>query len=758
LGNARDEVLEVDTLTDVPRPRVFEVETGGKTLKIETGRLARQAGGSVLVTYGNTVVLVTVTASKEPRGDLGFFPLTVDYEERQYALGKIPGNFFRREGRPTEKAILAARLTDRPIRPLFPEGFYHEVQVIVTVLSADHDHPFEIAGLIGASTALSISDIPFHGPVGACVVGRVDGELVINPTAEQMEASDLHLTVAGTRDAVTMVEAGANEVPESVILDAIMLGHQEIRKLVDFIEGVAQEVGKPKMEFTPIKPPEEIEELVRKMATDEIRRAVLNPDKLSREADLDALYSRIKEELLETYPEEEWAIDQCLEKVTKEEVRRLIIEESIRPDGRCPTDIRPITCEVGVLPRAHGAGLFTRGQTQVLTVATLGTVGDVQFLDSLEATEFKRYIHHYNFPPYSVGEVRRLRAPGRREIGHGALAERALEPMLPDEDDFPYTIRLVSEVLESNGSTSMASVCGSTLALMDAGVPIKEPVAGVAMGLIKEGDKVVVLTDIQGMEDFLGDMDFKVAGTRNGVNALQMDIKIGGVGRDILERALAQAREARLFILDKMLQTIPAPRESLSPYAPRIITLHIDPDKIRDVIGPGGKTIHKIIQETDAQIDIEDDGTIFIATTDEEKGQRAVEMIQELVRDVEVGEIYLGTVQRIMTFGAFVEILPGKEGLVHISELTEGRVPTVEDVLKVGDKILVKVTEIDDLGRINLSRKHALRERKNGEAEETRQLAGLDKSNGEPPQPQPAKAQKIKPRHRRPPQKRRRRK
>ncbi len=687
---------------------VFELELAGRKLSIETGRIAQLADAAVLVRYGDTVVLVTACASAEPKEGIDFFPLSVDYEERLYAVGKIPGGFIKREGRPTEKAILSARLIDRPIRPLFPHGYRNDVQVVATVLSVDQDNLPEIAAMIGSSAALSISTIPFQGPTGSVLVGRVDGELILNPNNEEREKSDLHLVVSGTRDAVMMVEAGAKEVPEDVMLEAIMFAHENIKKIVAFIEEIVAKVGKEKKEYTVFKPEEEIEAAVREYATQKTLDAIRTPDKLERQEKIDAVKVETLEHFAEIFPEKEKDIDEVLYDILKEQVRKLITEEGIRPDDRKLDEIRPISCEVGILPRVHGSGLFTRGQTQVLTIATLGALGDVQILDGLTDEETKRYMHHYNFPPYSVGETRFMRGPGRREIGHGALAERALEPMIPTEEEFPYTIRLVSEVVSSNGSTSQGSVCGSTLALMDAGVPIKAPVAGVAMGLMKEKDNVAILTDIQGMEDFLGDMDFKVAGTSKGITAIQMDIKIAGIDRPILERALEQARVGRLFILDKMLSVISEPRKELSPYAPKIITTRIDPDKIRDIIGPGGKTINKIIAETGVKIDIEDDGRVFIAAVNQAAGDKALKIIESLVKEVKEGEIYLGRVTRLMTFGAFVEILPGKEGLVHISKLDTKRVEKVEDVVAVGDEILVKVTEIDKQGRINLSRRHAM--------------------------------------------------
>jgi len=702
---------------------VFKLELGGRVLSIEIGRIAQLSDAAVLVRYGDTVVLVTACASAEPKQGIDFFPLSVDYEERLYAVGKIPGGFIKREGRPTEKAILSARLIDRPIRPLFPHGYRNDVQVIATVLSVDQDNLPEIAAMIGSSAALSISSIPFDGPTGSVLVGRVNGELILNPNNEEREKSDLHLVVSGTKDAVMMVEAGAKEIPEDIMLEAIMFAHENIKKVVAFIEEIVAKAGKEKKEYIVFKAEEEIENAVREFATEKTLEAIRTPDKLERQGKIDA----VKEETLvhfeEIFPEKEKEIDEVLYDILKEQVRKLITGEGIRPDDRKLDEIRPITSEVGILPRVHGSGLFTRGQTQVLTIATLGALGDVQILDGLTDEETKRYMHHYNFPPYSVGETRFMRGPGRREIGHGALAERALEPMIPTEEEFPYTIRLVSEVVSSNGSTSQASVCGSTLALMDAGVPIKAPVAGVAMGLMKEKDNVAILTDIQGMEDFLGDMDFKVAGTSKGITAIQMDIKIAGIDRQILERALEQARVGRLFILDKMLSVISAPRKELSPYAPKIITTRVDPDKIRDIIGPGGKIINKIIAETGVKIDIEDDGRVFIAAVNQSAGDKALKIIESLVKEVKEGEIYMGRVTRIMNFGAFVEILPGKEGLVHISKLDAKRVEKVEDVVNVGDEILVKVTDIDKQGRINLSRRHAMAEAAAEKTEDDREKA-----------------------------------
>jgi len=691
----------------------YRRELGGRPLVLEFGELAKQANGSVLVRYGDTVVLVTACMSKEPRQGIDFFPLLVDYEERLYAVGRIPGGWGRREGKPSEEAILSARMIDRPLRPLFPDGFRNDVQVVVTVLSVDNNNSPTIAGLIGASAALHISDIPFAGPVAGIKVGLVNGEYVVNPTLAQCEQSILDLTVAGTKDAIMMVEAGAQEVTEEQALGAIMFAHDYIKELCALQEEIRAEIGKPKVAVTLFEPEPEMEQWVREFAMERLKLALRAQDKQEREQAIDAVREQLNEAYVEAFGEEIFAekakdVGVVFDALMKNEVRRAIIEEGIRPDGRKLDEIRPITCKVGILPRTHGSGLFTRGQTQVLTVCTLGLKSDEQLLDNLSAEDSKRYIHHYNFPAYSVGEVKPMRGPGRREIGHGALAERALLPVVPKEDEFPYTIRLVSEVLESNGSTSQASVCGSTLALMDAGVPIRKPVAGIAMGLVKWGDQFAVLTDIQGLEDALGDMDFKVAGTRDGITALQMDIKIKGVTRDILQKALEQARRGRLFILDKMAEAINEPRAELSPYAPRIITMEIPVDKIRDVIGPGGKTIRKIIEQTGVAIDIEDDGRVYIASTDGSGGEKAKMLIESYVKDVEVGATYLGTVKRIMNFGAFVEILPGKEGLVHISQLAHGRVKKVEDVVNIGDEIMVKVIEIDRQGRINLSRKELL--------------------------------------------------
>ncbi len=685
--------------------RRAEAEVGGKRMVFETGLLARQADGAVTVTLGETVVLVTATMAETPRVGIDFFPLTCDFEERMYAAGKIPGGFFKREGRPGERAILTSRLIDRPIRPLFPKGFRNDVQVIATVLSTDQEHDPGVAAMNGASAALMISGIPFGGPVGAVRIGLVDDTLVVNPSMRDVEEkSRLDLVVAGTEDAILMLEAGADEVPEDRLLDAIDLAHGEIRRLIAAQRELMAIAGAPPRTVTIVKPDPALEEAVRTAALPLVRVALDNPEKLAREDALRAVDTDVAGQLFEQFAEQAGRIGEIIETVTKGEVRRRILEERTRPDHRKPDEIRPLACAVGLLPRTHGSGLFQRGQTQVLSIVTLGTGQDEQKLDDIGIQEFKRYMHHYVFPPFSVGEVRPLRGPGRRDVGHGALAERALARMLPPEEQFPYTVRVVSEVLESNGSTSMASVCGSTLALMDAGVPLRAPVAGIAMGLVTgQGGRHAVLTDIQGIEDAMGDMDFKVAGTRVGATALQMDIKSGGLSRAILGEALAQAKAARLAILDVMAQVIPAPRTVLSPYAPRILTVQINPDKIRDIIGPGGKVINKITADTGTKIDIEQDGRVMIASVNEEAARRAAAMIEGIVKEVQVGETYKGRVTRLMNFGAFVELLPGKEGLVHISELSYDHVNKVEDVVKVGDELLVKVKEIDNLGRVNLT-------------------------------------------------------
>ncbi|MGO4106796.1 polyribonucleotide nucleotidyltransferase [Paenibacillus sp. YAF4_2] len=683
---------------------------GGRKLVLETGRLAKQANAAVTVTYGDTVVLCTVTASTGPK-DLDFFPLTVNYEERLYAVGKIPGGFIKREGRPSEKAILSSRLTDRPIRPLFPEGFRNDVQVANIVMSVDQDCTPEIAAMIGTSAALSISDVPFNGPIGGVNVGRINGQFIINPTAEQAQETEIFLTVAGTKDAIMMVEAEGNEVPEDVMLEAIMFGHDEIKKIVATIEELQAVSGKPKMEVKLHAVNAEVNAAVRAFASEKLVEAIRIPEKHARQEAIDAANSETVAHFEEMYaetPELLSDVKEVLYDIVKEEVRRLITHDKVRPDGRGLDEIRPIECDVALLPRTHGSGLFTRGQTQALSICTLGALGDVQILDGISPEETKRFMHHYNFPPFSVGEARPLRPPGRREIGHGALGERALSKVIPNETEFPYTIRLVSEVLESNGSTSQASICASTLAMMDAGVPIKAPVAGIAMGLIKDGEHFSILSDIQGMEDHLGDMDFKVAGTAQGVTAIQMDIKINGIDRAILSQALEQARIGRMHILGKMTAVMSESRTNLSKYAPKILTLRINPDKIRDVIGSGGKIINKIIEETGVKIDIEQDGMVFIASSNEEMNQKAKAIIEGIVKEVVIGEVYLGTVKRIEKFGAFVEILPNKDGLVHISQLSTERVAKVEDVVAIGDQITVKVTEIDQQGRINLSRKAVL--------------------------------------------------
>ncbi|TDT61560.1 polyribonucleotide nucleotidyltransferase [Fonticella tunisiensis] len=690
---------------------ILSTTFAGRIMKADTGKYAMLSNGAVMISYGDTAVLVTANAAKEPKEGVDFFPLSVDYEERLYAVGKIPGGFIKREGKPTEKAILSARSIDRPIRPLFPKGYRNDVQVICTVLSVEPDNPPEVLAINGASLALCISDIPFEGPVAAVLVGRIEDKFVLNPTAEQREKSDLHLLVCATRERVMMIEAGADEVPEDVMIDAIMYGFEACQDLIKFQEEVTAKVGKEKVIPQIYKVSEEIENAVREYATDKLWEAMQYTDRQERQEHTDLVEQEVLEHFAEIFPESEKDIADVMYRIQKEHVRKMILEDKRRPDGRGFEEIRPLSSEVSILPRTHGSGLFQRGQTQVLTVATLGALGDVQILDGLGDEDAKRYMHHYNFPPYSTGEVKFLRGPGRREIGHGALAERALEPVIPSEDEFPYTIRLVSEVLSSNGSTSQASVCASTLALMDAGVPIKRPVAGIAMGLVTSEDmsQVEVLTDIQGLEDFFGDMDFKVAGTEKGITAIQVDTKLKGLPEEAIKRAIYQARKARMEILDNMLKTIPEPRKELSKYAPRIITMTIDPDKIREVIGPGGKTINKIIADTGVKIDIEDDGRLFICATDMESGKKAQRIIEGITKEIQPGDIYLGKVNRITSFGAFVEVLPGKEGLVHISKLAHERVNKVEDVLNVGDEVLVKVIDIDSQGRINLSRKDLIK-------------------------------------------------
>ncbi len=696
--------------------RTFKTAIGGRLLQLEIGKVCEQANGQVMVRYGESVVSVTVCASKEPRPDIDFFPLSCDYEERMYAAGKIPGGFIKREGRPSERAILNSRLMDRPLRPLFPKGYFNDVVVVATVMSVDPDCETDVMAMIGSSVALAISDIPWDGPTGSVRVGMVDGEFVINPTLEQREKSVMNLTVAGTKEAIMMVEAGAQEVPESTMLDAILFAHEEIKKLVEFIDEIVAEVGKPKQDIALYQIPEEIDAAVRAYAVDKMKAAIKTADKQERLDNMDAVEVETKEHFADIYPENEADIANVLYNITKENVRSMILDEGIRPDNRKLDEIRPIWCETGLLPRVHGSGLFKRGQTQVMSACTLAPLSEAQTIDGITEQTEKRYMHHYNFPAYSVGEARPPRSPGRREIGHGALAERALLPVLPSPEEFPYAIRVVSEVLSSNGSTSMGSTCGSCLALMDAGVPIKRPVAGIAMGLIERVEedgtsKMAILSDIQGMEDFLGDMDFKVTGTEVGVTAIQMDIKVHGLSREILEKALEQARVGRMHIMGLMLEEIPAPRPELSKYAPRSLTMRIDPDKIRIVIGPGGKTINKIVEETGVKIDISEDdpGLVSIYSADMESADEARRRIELLTKDVEVGEVYEGTVQRIMPFGAFIEILPGKEGLLHISKMAKHRVEKVEDEMNIGDVVKVKVTEIDSQNRINLSRKELLK-------------------------------------------------
>lgn len=690
----------------------FRMELAGRSLIVETGKMAKQASGAVLVRYGETVVLVTSTASKEAREGMDFFPLTVDYEEKMYAVGKMPGGFLRREGRPGHSAILNARLIDRPIRPLFDKRCRNDIHVMATVLSVDYDNAPELCGMLGASASLGISDIPWDGPIAGVRVGRVDGKFVINPTQEQLKVSTLNITVAGSETAILMVEGGAQEAPEEDVLDAIMFGHETIKELVAFQKKIIEEVGKPKRTLIFPEIPEEIKTAIYAYAERPLKEAIFNPDKLTREAHMEEVRKEAEAHFKEIYPENGSDIAECLNHLTKEIVRHMISVDKIRPDGRALDEIRPISCEVGLLPRVHGSALFTRGQTQALTITTLAPMSETQIIDDLTQETEKRYIHQYNFPSYSVGETKSSRGPGRREIGHGALAERALIPVIPTVEEFPYAIRVVSEILESNGSSSQASVCGSTMSLMNAGVPIKAPVAGIAMGLVNEGEHFTVLTDIQGMEDALGDMDFKVAGTAKGITAIQMDIKIHGLSREILLAALQQAQKGRMFILGKMVECIDKPAEHLSPYAPKIITLTIPVDRIRDVIGSGGKIINKIISETGVKMDVEEDGHVYIATPDEEAAQRAKKWVEELTHEVQVGETYLGKVTRLMKFGVFVEILPGKEGMVHVSQLATRRVEKPEDVVHEGDEIMVKVTEIDDKGRINLSRKALLQEKK----------------------------------------------
>lgn len=689
--------------------KTFSYELAGRPLVIETGKLAQLAGGSCLVRYGETAVLANATMSAAPRDGIDFLPLSVDYEERLYAAGKIPGSWNRREGRPTEHAILASRVIDRPIRPLFPKDLRNDVVISLTVMSVDPDCSPEISAMIGASIALSISDIPWNGPIAGVFVGLVDGKIVINPTEAQRAVSDLELTVAGSAKKVVMIEAGANEVDDETMYEAIMKAHKEIIPLCEFIESIKAEIGKPKFEYPAFELDHEMFDRIAEMVGDEVKVALDTDDKRVRDAALQPIYEKVYEALAEDYPDSKAMIDECLYKLQKQIVRRWLLDERKRVDGRRMDQIRPLAAEVGILPRTHGSGLFTRGQTQVLTVATLAPVSEEQLLDGIDGVETKRYMHHYNMPGYSVGEAKAARSPGRREIGHGALAERSLVPVLPSTEEFPYAIRLVSEVVSSNGSTSQASVCGSTLALMDAGVPIKAPVAGISCGLITEGDRWDTMIDIQGLEDFFGDMDFKVAGTKKGITSIQMDLKIDGLTPEIIKNALETTHKGRNYILDEIIKPcIAAPRDDVSKYAPKMISTKIDPDKIREVIGSGGKVIQKICADTDCKIDIEDDGSVFIASVNKDNAYKALKIIEAIAKDPEPGQIFYGTVTRIMNFGAFVEIAPGKEGLVHISQLDKKRVNKVEDVVSVGDTIKVIVSEIDDKGRLNLSRKDAL--------------------------------------------------
>ncbi len=702
--------------------KTYTLDWAGRQLIVETGQFAKQANGAVLVRYGDSTVLSTATASKESRG-LDFFPLQVNYEERQYAAGKIPGGFIKREGRPSEKAVLTSRLIDRPIRPLFADGFRNDLQVISMVLSIDHNSSPEMAAMLGSSLAIAISDIPFDGPIAGVQIGQVDGEFIVNPTLEQMEKSDLDLIVAGTKDAINMVEAGASEVTEDVILEAIMFGHKEIIRLVEFQEKIVAEIGKEKKDITLFQPDAALKDEIKTKFDAKLTDAIQTKEKQAREEAISAVKAEVTEIYAvedENEPDRKKHVKMILSDMVKEEVRRLISDEKVRPDGRAPNEIRPLESHVGLLPRAHGSSLFTRGQTQTLSVCTLGALGEVQIIDGIGLEESKRFMHHYNFPNFSVGETGPIRGPGRREIGHGALGERALQAVLPDESEFPYTMRLVAEVLESNGSSSQASICSSTMAMLDAGVPLKSPVAGIAMGLVKRGENYSVLSDIQGMEDALGDMDFKVAGTSKGITALQMDIKVDGLSRQILEEALTQAKIGRLHILEHMNSVISTQREELSAYAPKIIKVQINPDKIRDVIGPGGKVINKIIEETEVKIDTEQDGTIYISSPNSEMNEKAKKMIENIVREAKVGEYYMAKVRRIEKFGAFLEIFPGKDGLLHISHIAEGRTASVEDVLKMDDKLFVKVIEIDNQGRVNLSRKDVLIEEKKAAEKESK--------------------------------------
>ncbi len=707
--------------------KVYETELAGRKISIETGKMAGLANASVLVRYGETCVMVNVTASKEPKEGIDFFPLSVDYEEKLYSVGKIPGSFQKREGKPSDKAILVSRAIDRPLRPLFPKDFRNDVVVVATVLSVDQDNSPEVAAMIGASAALSISDIPFGGPTAAVNVGIVNGEIIINPTEEQRNISDLNLTVAGTIDKIAMIEAGANEISDELMLDAIKAGHVEIKKMCEFISKMKEEIGKPKFEYKSFEVDHDLYEYLEENFHEEMKQAVQTDDKDTRDRQVEELSDKIAEAVKEKFGEEyveenAQGIGEAIYKLEKKCVRELIFVEHKRVDGRKLDEIRPLSCEVSLLPRVHGSALFTRGQTQVLSVATLGMTSEEQELDGIDTQTSKRYMHQYNFPSYSVGEARASRGPGRREIGHGALAEKALVPVIPSKEEFPYTIRVVSEVLSSNGSTSQASICGSTLALMDAGVPIKRPVAGISTGLVTnpdDPDDYVMLTDIQGIEDFFGDMDFKVGGTEKGITAIQVDIKVDGLSYKIIEEAFARTRNARKYILDEiMLKQIDKPRAEISKYAPKIVTTTIKVEKIKDVIGTGGKTINKIIEETGVKIDIEEDGQVFIYSEDTEKANLALEMIEDIVREIEVGGIYYGTVTKIMAFGAFVDVGCGKEGLLHISKISKERIKKVEDVLKVGDKVTVKVYEIDDQGRINLTMKDLAEPEKEAESEE----------------------------------------
>ena len=690
----------------------IEIEIGGRHLILETGVIAKQANGAVIARYGDTVVLSTAVASKVERENVDFLPLTVDYQEKAYAAGRIPGGFFKREGRQSEKEILSSRLIDRPIRPLFPDGYYYDTQIIASVLSIGDESSMDLMGMIASSAALAISDIPFNGPIGAVRIGFLDGKYIINPGHKDLEATSLNLVVAGTADAIMMVEGGANELTEDQMLEALETAHREIKNIVALQNDLVAKVGQPKRPVNIVEIDKDLAQQVSVLAMDRLRSSIIIPNKLERQKTLDALLEEIKQKLKnEDDPTRNRQIATIFFNLEKDEVRKIILEKNIRADGRKPDEIRQISSVVGLLPRTHGSALFTRGETQALVVATLGTSEDEQRIDSLEGEYFKTFMLHYNFPPFSVGETKPLRGPGRREVGHGALAERALKPMIPSKQEFPYTIRLVSDILESNGSSSMATVCGGTLALMDAGVPFKAPVAGIAMGLIKEGDKVIVLSDILGLEDHLGDMDFKVTGTSKGITALQMDMKIEGITIEIMRSALQQAKEGRLHILGKMIETLSAPRQNLNPFAPRIITMKINQDKIKDVIGSGGKVIRSIVEQTGAKIDIEDDGTINIASADEAAANKAKEIIRGIVQEAEVGKLYMGKVKKIMDFGAFVEIFPGTDGLLHISQISERRLEKVTDELKEGDEVLVKVLEIDRQGKIRLSRKEAMRER-----------------------------------------------